>query len=185
MLAAGAIGCAPRFPTIRRWTVVIDALIVSLLMMWRLEAMLDHGLEGTALGTIIMPYCSGLGNLIFVGLVVARGGPAKEVLTNCLVNNVTNLTLILGLPALLWGLALVPSPAAARAGRRRGGSTTGRNLHEEARERTHEPTWQSFGPRSRGDLPDDGAGRSAVAMFRNLRDPDRQKVVDALAHPHT
>jgi alginate O-acetyltransferase complex protein AlgI len=33
VLAAGAIGCAPLLPTIRRWTVVIDALIVSLLMM--------------------------------------------------------------------------------------------------------------------------------------------------------
>ncbi len=33
VLAAGAIGCTPLFPTIRRWTVVIDALIVSLLMM--------------------------------------------------------------------------------------------------------------------------------------------------------
>lgn len=33
VLAAGAIGCAPLFPTIRRWTVGIDALIISLLMM--------------------------------------------------------------------------------------------------------------------------------------------------------
>jgi alginate O-acetyltransferase complex protein AlgI len=33
VVAAGAIGCAPLFPAIRRWTVVIDALIVSLLMM--------------------------------------------------------------------------------------------------------------------------------------------------------
>jgi len=33
LLAAGAIGCAPLFPTIRRWTVAIDAVIVSLLMM--------------------------------------------------------------------------------------------------------------------------------------------------------
>jgi len=33
MLIAGAIGCAPLFPAIRRWTVVIDALIVSLLML--------------------------------------------------------------------------------------------------------------------------------------------------------
>ena len=47
---------------------------VSLLMIWRLEAMLDHGLEGTALGTLIMPYCSGLGNLIFVAIMVARDG---------------------------------------------------------------------------------------------------------------
>jgi alginate O-acetyltransferase complex protein AlgI len=33
LLAAGAIGCAPLFSAIRRWTVAIDALIVSLLMM--------------------------------------------------------------------------------------------------------------------------------------------------------
>lgn len=83
-------------------------LAVSLLMLWRLEAMLDHGLEGTALGTLLLPYCSGLGNLIFVALMVARKGDPAEVLTNCLVNNVTNLTLLLGVPALLWGLHVVP-----------------------------------------------------------------------------
>jgi alginate O-acetyltransferase complex protein AlgI len=33
VLVAGAIGCAPLFPAIRRWTVVIDALIVALLML--------------------------------------------------------------------------------------------------------------------------------------------------------
>lgn len=81
---------------------------VSLLMLWRLEAMLDHGLEGTALGTLIMPYCSGLGNLIFVAIMVARDGAPREVLTNCLVNNVTNLTLLLGLPAVFWGLQVMP-----------------------------------------------------------------------------
>jgi cation:H+ antiporter len=80
---------------------------VSLLMLWRLEAMLDHGLEGTALGTLIMPYCSGLGNLIFVVIMVARDGAPGEVLTNCLVNNVTNLTLLLGLPAVFWGLQVM------------------------------------------------------------------------------
>ena len=86
---------------------------VSLLMLWRLEAMLDHGLEGTALGTLMLPYCSGLGNLIFVALMVSRKGAAAEVMTNCLVNNVTNLTLLLGLPALLWGLQVVPAAAGA------------------------------------------------------------------------
>lgn len=80
---------------------------VSLLMLWRLEAMLDHGLEGTALGTLLLPYCSGLGNLIFVGLMAKKSGGGAEVLTNCLVNNVTNLTLLLGLPALAWGLTLM------------------------------------------------------------------------------
>ena len=84
---------------------------VSLLMMWRLEAMLDHGLEGTALGTLVMPYCSGLGNLVFVGLMISHDGAPGEVLTNCLVNNVTNLTLLLGLPALCWGLTVLPARA--------------------------------------------------------------------------
>lgn len=82
---------------------------VSLLMVWRLEAMLDQGLEGTALGTLLLPYCSGLGNLIFVGLMVGRAGGGAEVLTNSLVNNVTNLTLLLGLPALCWGLTILSS----------------------------------------------------------------------------
>ena len=81
---------------------------VSLLMLWRIEAMLDQGLEGTALGTLLLPYCSGLGNLIFVGLMLRKFGGGREVLTNCLVNNVTNLTLLLGLPALCWGLTILP-----------------------------------------------------------------------------
>ena len=92
---------------------------VSLLMLWRLEAMLDHGLEGTALGTLVMPYCSGLGNLIFVAIMVARGGPPREVMTNCLVNNVTNLTLLLGLPALFWGLRVLPAKTGGAGGKAR------------------------------------------------------------------
>ncbi len=94
-------------------TYLVVFLAVSLLMMWRLEAMLDHGLDGTALGTLIMPFCSGLGNLIFVAIMVARDGAPREVLTNCLVNNVTNLTLLLGLPALFWGLQVMPHKAAS------------------------------------------------------------------------
>jgi len=90
------------------WIYLGVFLGLSLLMMWRLEAMLDHGLEGTALGTLIMPYCSGLGNLIFVGLMLNKEGKGQEVLINSLVNNVTNLTLLLGLPALFWGLVVIP-----------------------------------------------------------------------------
>ena len=93
-------------------------LVASLLMLWRLEAMLDHGLEGTALGTLVMPYCSGLGNLLFVFILTQRGGPPADVLTNCLVNNVSNLTLLLGLPAVLWGLQV--TAAAAKGGKARG-----------------------------------------------------------------
>jgi cation:H+ antiporter len=101
------------------WTYLVVFLGVSLLMVWRLEAMLDHGLEGTALGTLMMPYCSGLGNLIFVAIMVSRKGPAGEVLTNCLVNNVTNLTLLLGVPALCWGLMVLPTQSKAAGGKGR------------------------------------------------------------------
>lgn len=103
------------------WTYLAIFLVASLLMLWRLEAMLDHGLEGTALGTLVMPYCSGLGNLLFVFIVLQHGGPAQEVLTNCLVNNVTNLTLLLGLPAVLFGLQVVgggKTAAATKGGRK-------------------------------------------------------------------
>lgn len=101
------------------WTYLALFLAASLLMVWRLEALLDHGLEGTALGTLVMPYCSGLGNLIFVALLAARRNQGDEVLTNCLVNNVTNLTLLLGLPAIIWGLPLAAKKApAGPAGRK-------------------------------------------------------------------
>lgn len=108
------------------WTYLVLFLGASLLMMWRLEALLAHGLEGTALGTVIMPYCSGLGNLLFVGIVAGRGGPAREVLTNSLVNNVTNLTLLLAAPALLWGLNAGgrAKPARSSAARKRSGADT-------------------------------------------------------------
>lgn len=95
----------------------------SLLLIWRLEAMLAHGLEGTALGTLVMPYCSGLGNILFVAIVVARHTPPQEVLTNCLVNNVTNLTLLLGLSALFWGLKLATPKRTERGGGK--GKTSG------------------------------------------------------------
>jgi cation:H+ antiporter len=101
------------------WSCAVVFLAMSLLMIWRLEAMLDHGLEGTALGTILMPYCSGLGNLIFVAIMIRRDGAPGEVLTNCLVNNVTNLTLLLGLPALVWGLQVMSGKAKADGKRNR------------------------------------------------------------------
>lgn len=98
----------------------------SLLMLWRLEAMLDSGLEGTALGTVLLPYCSGLGNLIFVAIMIRQRGDPREVVTNCLVNNVTNLTLLLGLPALLWGLQVLPRKAAGSMKGRKSGGRSGK-----------------------------------------------------------
>ena len=79
-----------------------------MLMLWRLEALSARGFEGTLLGTLVMPYCSGMGNLIFAVILGRSGGSGADVMTNSLVNNVTNLTLILGLPAVLWGLNVVP-----------------------------------------------------------------------------
>jgi cation:H+ antiporter len=107
------------------WTYLSVFLVASLLMLWRLEAMLDHGLEGTALGTLLTPYCSGLGNLLFVLILVQRGGAPGEVFTNCLVNNVTNLTVLLGVPALLWGLPVIGGAGAGGKGRAKGKPAAG------------------------------------------------------------
>ena len=74
--------------------------------------MTETGVEGTVLGTLVMPYCSGIGNLIFVFVVYTKDQPPAEVMTNCLVNNVTNMTLLIGLPAIFWGLKVVPKAEA-------------------------------------------------------------------------
>ncbi len=83
-------------------------LAASFLMIWRLENMSADGLEGTVLGTLVMPYCSGIGNLIFAFVLGRKGGSSTEVMTNCLVNNVTNMTLVLGLPAIFWRMSIIP-----------------------------------------------------------------------------
>ena len=95
-------------------------IAASALMIWRLEVMNDGGFEGTVLGTLIMPYCSGVGNLIFAFVLGRKGGPGAEVMTNALVNNVTNMTLLIGLPAIFWGMRVLP--ASTGKSRRRGPS---------------------------------------------------------------
>lgn len=97
------------------WATVPLFIVASLVLVWALERMSKHGLEGTALGTLAMPYCSGLGNLVFVWIVLRDGRPGSEVLINSLVNNVTNLTLLLGLPALIWGLSVAPGRRSQKA----------------------------------------------------------------------
>lgn len=81
-------------------------LAASCLMIWRLGVMENKGLEGTVLGTLIMPYASGFSNLSFAYVMGRTGSNGVMVLENCLVNNVTNLTLLIGLPALIWSLNL-------------------------------------------------------------------------------
>ena len=96
----------------------------SLLMIWRLEAMSGRGFEGTILGTLVMPYCSGMGNLIFALILGRSGGSGADVMTNSLVNNVTNMTLVLGLPAVLWGMNVLPKkkPDVGKKKNKSGGS---------------------------------------------------------------
>jgi len=91
-------------------------------MIWRLESMSASGVEGTVLGTLVMPYCSGMGNLIFAFVLGTKGGSGTEVLTNSLVNNVTNMTLLLGLPAVFWGMNVLPAGKAKPAKKKKGGA---------------------------------------------------------------
>lgn len=80
----------------------------SFLMIWRLGALERKGLEGTVIGTVVMPYASGFSNLMFAYVMGKSGGSGILVLENCLVNNVTNLTLLIGLPAVFWSLTIFP-----------------------------------------------------------------------------
>lgn len=91
------------------WLFVALFLAASLVMIWRLEAMSAQGFEGTALGTLVMPYCSGMGNLIFAFILGREGGSGADVMTNSLVNNVTDMTLVLGLPTIIWGIKILPA----------------------------------------------------------------------------
>lgn len=77
--------------------------------------MSKRGIEGTVLGTLFMPYFSGLGNLIFVGVLLKQNGPPEEIAINAWTNNITNLCLLLALPALLWGLRLTAESKTKKA----------------------------------------------------------------------
>jgi cation:H+ antiporter len=84
------------------WLFLAVFLAASFLMLWRLEVLSAKGFEGTVLGTLVMPYCTGMGNLIFAFILGRNGGSGADVMTNSLVNNVTNMTLVLGLPGVFW-----------------------------------------------------------------------------------
>lgn len=96
------------------WFSLVLFMSASFLMIWRLGALERKGLEGTVLGTLIMPYASGFSNLIFAYIIGRSGGSGILVLENCLVNNVTNLTILIGLPALIWGLNIFPQNKGSR-----------------------------------------------------------------------
>jgi len=62
-----------------------------------------------------MPYCTGMGNLIFAFILGRNGGSGADVMTNSLVNNITNMTLVLGLPAVFWGIRVSPAKKKSKA----------------------------------------------------------------------
>ncbi len=95
-------------PTISHPTVLLALFATaSLIMIWRLHAMEGKGFEGTVLGTLIMPYCSGFANLVFAYVMSSTAGNGRLVIENCIVNNATNLTLILGLASLFGSTSVV------------------------------------------------------------------------------
>ncbi len=83
-------------------------IMASLLVVWRLEVLAGQGVEGTVLGTIFMPFCSGMGNIVFALVLAMNMGDGNDVLVNCLFNNVANLTLLIGVPVLIWSMASIP-----------------------------------------------------------------------------
>lgn len=106
-------------------TYLVLFLAASLLLVWRLEAMLERGLEGTALGALVMPLCSGLGNLFFVMVAREQGVPPAEVAVNSLANNLTNLLLIVPGVALFASLSLRAAADSGGVGKAGGGKAKG------------------------------------------------------------
>jgi len=96
------------------WLFLALFIAASFMMIWRLEAMSKRGFEGTVLGTLVMPYCSGMGNLILAFIYGREGLPGGDVAINNLTNNATNMTLVLGLPALFLGINMLPGKNAAK-----------------------------------------------------------------------
>jgi cation:H+ antiporter len=97
------------------WQLTACFITASLIMIARLNAVEKNGFEGTIVGTLVMPYFSGFPNLCFAYLMATAGNSAANghtVLENCLVNNATNLTLVLAMPALFWGMNLLPKDRA-------------------------------------------------------------------------
>ncbi|MDD5300220.1 MAG: sodium:calcium symporter [Gallionella sp.] len=88
-------------------------IAATFVMIWRLHAMESKGFEGTVLGTLIMPYCSGFANLVFAYVMSNSASNGGLVIENCLVNNATNLTLILGL-SVIFGSATVAQKGNSR-----------------------------------------------------------------------
>lgn len=88
-------------------------IAATFIMIWRLHAMESKGFEGTVLGTLIMPYCSGFANLVFAYVMSNSASNGRLVIENCLVNNATNLTLILGFSA-IFGSATIAKKGNSR-----------------------------------------------------------------------
>jgi cation:H+ antiporter len=109
------------------WLFVALFIAASFIMIWRLEAMSAQGFENTALGTIVMPYFSGMGNLIYAFILGKTAGDGANVMTNNLVNNVTDMTLVLALPTIIWGIKILPSKKKDADGKK---SKTSGKAHE-------------------------------------------------------
>ena len=82
--------------------------LASFLVVWRLEVLSKQGVEGTVLGTLFMPFCSGIGNVVLALVLALRAGDGGDVLVNCLFNNITNLTVLIGVPVLIWSMDGIP-----------------------------------------------------------------------------
>ena len=83
-------------------------LFASMVAVIRLEALSRQGVEGSVLGMIFMPFFSGVGNIAFAVILAMKHGDGNDVLTNCIFNNLTNLTLLIGVPMLIWSMSHIP-----------------------------------------------------------------------------
>ena len=90
------------------WALLALYTLSTALILWRLHAMAQRGRSSAVLSAGLLPYATGWGNLCLVWLLLRIDGPTEAIPLNLWTNNLTSLSLMLALPALIWGLKLIP-----------------------------------------------------------------------------
>lgn len=82
-------------------------------MLWRLAALQRAGGTGAILSLMLTPFATALGNMMFALSAAGHSSDGREVVVNCVVNNLTVMLFLVGLVACLWKVEVAPEGRAA------------------------------------------------------------------------
>jgi cation:H+ antiporter len=97
------------------WLLLALFALSICLILWRMNRIVHRAAKGSALSALLLPYCSGLGNLFLVWSLLKNEAAPKALIINAWTNNLNSLCLLLALPALIWGMNLNAHSRAKKA----------------------------------------------------------------------